>query len=669
MSFPRSILLLAIVVVCTCFFGCAEEPTDRQGQEVSLAITSPTEGSIVDEARFRVRGTAEGAREVDVNGQSTGVFNDEWDVLIDFEEGPATVTAEAGGEVATVDFYVDTTAPVIDLVSPERGLFIDEADSPEVTFAGQVVEEGSGIKALSLDGAAVDFDDDGQFSHTVTLEAGYNEFELRAVDEAGNVTVARRAALYGPTVDPASEIDSAAEVFIKPSTLEVAAEAIEAILTPERLTAFASEAMADNETIDIDTLTYDSLSVTITPNSAQPGDERGYLEVVIHVVGLEMDGTATFSSSDYDVTIGIDEVTVTTQITLSATDAGGLEIGIQGSELELDEEDLHFVAGDFSDEDSDTLRGLAATVVELAFSELLGDQVFDELFDPDVLRRQVELLGRTLEFQLFIRQVRVTGAGVYLNMGLAIDSPPYDGLPQVPGALNLPLGTPDAVDLDRDVQATTHRHALNRVLHGVWRAGLLHLRLEGDDFEGFDLPFDLDAGALALLFDERIRDLAGRDTPAGLKLQPLLPPVSSLATSKAAEDGQSIDLRVGELLVDLQLLPAGGSPIDLVTLALFIDLTAEFKAEDGQISVVLEANSRADVAEEHDIDFDDTELERLFENLFDTAVLMIGQEMDLSAQAELEWFTLEDIEATVHGHEGDQLSVGADVVANPDALQ
>ena len=68
------------------------------------------------------------------------------------------------------------------------------------------------------------------------------------------------------------------------------------------------------------------------------------------------------------------------------------------------------------------LRGIATDVARSAFSDLLSDRLIDQLYDPDVLRRKVELFGRTLEFQLLIRETNISSRGVYLNSSIAIVS-------------------------------------------------------------------------------------------------------------------------------------------------------------------------------------------------------------------------------------------------------
>jgi hypothetical protein len=666
--------LLVLSVLAIGLTGCAEDQTDGNLGPAAIAITYPEQDAFVNQSRFRVRGTAEGTEEVDVNGTTAEVVGGEWEALVTFEEGAQTVTASARDSQHTVDFVVDTIAPAITLESPVRGLFVEEDDAGEVTFEGVASDEGSGLQVLALDDVAVSYDDQGSFAHDASLDLGYNEFEIRAVDRAGNESTKLRAVMYGPLADPTSEIESAGEILLSASALETASQVIESLMTPERITQFVQTSLADNDTIEVDSVSFDALDVELIPNSPDANFPDGHLAIKVAVNNLSMAGTATVSGEPYDVTITLDEVTITTEVVLAASEAGGLDISFGQSELDFVEEDLHFSFADVNEDDlgqgwRDTLRSLAVVAAKAAFSGLLSDELFDQLYDPDVLRRQVELFGRTLEFQLYIREARTSSEGIYLNASVAIVSPRYEEVPEAPGALDLPLGQRTAPKVEGDVRLTTQRTALNRVLHGIWRSGLLTLELAGDDFAGYELPVELSASSLALLLDSRISSIDTQQTPAGLNLRPQLPPVASLVGSDQAESDGDVGIKLGELLVDLHLLPEGREPIKLATVALFVDATVAFEARDGKLALGIEAVARADLDEEPEIDLDDRDVEALFSDLIALTSQMIGDNLELTAAAELEWLRIENPQAEVHGEQLDQLSVTADLNANPDGVE
>jgi hypothetical protein len=658
------LILLATISIALGFSllaGCGDDEASLD--PATIAITFPEQDGFVNQSRFRVRGTAEGTDEVQVNGTTAEVVAGEWEALLSFEEGEQSVAASARGSEETVDFIVDTTAPTFVIDTPKRGLFVEENTSAEVTFAGTVSDEGTGLQLVALDGAAVSYDDEGAFSHPTGLDLGYNEFELRAVDRAGNEATKLRAVIYGPVADPTDEIESAAEIVVSPSVLESATQVVESLMTPERVTQFVQTSLADNANIAVDSVDFDSLDVELVPNSPDASFPNGYLGVEVAVVNVQIEGVATLGD-DYPVTITIDQATITTELTLAASDAGGLDVSFGQSELDLAEEDLHFSLGNTTEDDLETLRSIAITVAHAAFSGLLSDELFSQLYDPGVLRRQVELFGRTLDFQLFVREVRTSSEGIYLNASVAIVSPRYAEVPEAPGALNLALGQRTSPKIEGDILFTTHRTAMNRILHGVWRSGLLTLELAGADFAGYELPVELSASSLALLLDSRISSIDTQETPAGLNLRPQLPPVTSLADS----DG-GVGVNLGELLVDLHLLPAGGQPIKLATVALFVDATLEFEARDGKLALSVGAEARADLDAEPEIDLDDQEVEELFVDLITLTSEMIGDSLELTAAAELDWVRIDNPQAEIHGQKMDQLSVTVDVTANPDGVE
>src|SRR5690554_3149059 len=515
--FTTICILFLLSLGCAPIFGCSDEATPNKGaSDATLTITYPQSGAFINQARIMVRGTAQGVDTLKVNGQHAEVVSGEWKVLVDFAEGAAKATASADGAEATVDFVVDTIAPVIELTQPARGLMRDDASGNEVVFAGRVSEESSGLKVLGLDGAGVSFDEAGNFSHSAELRPGYNEFELRAVDGAGNTSKTMRAVVFGPLTGASDEIESAAEIKLSPVLFEDASAVILALMTPERISEFVQNSMADNETIALESVQFGAVDVQIAPHSQDMLHANGYLTLDLSVDALVIAGVVTFSGEDYPVTITLDHVDVSTEVLLAASEAGGLDISFGESLLEFEEDALHFDVAGMTEQDlGDGLRTVllrvANGVAKTAFSEILSDELFAQFYDPGLLRRSVELLGRTLEFQLYIRQVRITeGDGIFVKASIAVLSPKFEEVPDVAGALDLPQGPRTSSALEGDLLVSTRRTAVNRILHGAWRSGLLNLALVGSDFAGFELPVELSASALSVLLDSRISQLADK---------------------------------------------------------------------------------------------------------------------------------------------------------------
>ena len=87
-------------------------------------------------------------------------------------------------DVEEIAVYVDTTAPVITLNSPQDGA---EVETEEIYFVGSLNEMGT----LTLDGNPVMLGPGNEFDHgPVILIEGANVFQLLATDLAGNTTLA-----------------------------------------------------------------------------------------------------------------------------------------------------------------------------------------------------------------------------------------------------------------------------------------------------------------------------------------------------------------------------------------------------------------------------------------------------------------------------------------------
>ncbi|MGM0558854.1 MAG: hypothetical protein ACQEVA_20875 [Myxococcota bacterium] len=665
----RRVVLSLFLLSTALFLGCG--PDDGVGTAGAVQITYPEEGEFIGSSAVEVRGTVTDANTVTVNGQDAEVIGEEWSVRLDFPDGPTTVEAVTGENSDTVDFVVDTTPPTLELTAPARGLFITEEDGPAVQFTGTVSDDGSGLKLLKRDNVAVDYDDQGAFEHTFTADQGYNQTTLTAIDRAGNEATVMRGMIYGPMTDATSEIEDAVELLASPDAIDTATTVVEQLMTPERITEFATDAF-QNDNIALTSIDYDTLDVQATPRPSDPDHDTGYIDMEVYVENFVIEGTASLGGGDYPTTITVAEATLTTEITLEANEQGGLGITLGNTTLDLADEDLSFTVesengGQLSDDDVQILRDVAAGAVRTALAELLSDRLIDLLYDPGILRRKIEILGRTLEFQLYVRDTRISSDGVYVNTSLQLLSDRFEDVPEAPGALNLPLGLEQPPTIEGDILATSHENAVNRILHGVWRSGLLHQELSGSDFAGVDLPFELKASALSAIVDSRIADLEGPDAPAVLTLRPMLPPVVNLAET---EDGNSLAVDLGELLVDIAVVPSdGGEPTRVGTIAIFLDITATVVPQDGQLGLELEAVAEADLDAEPAFDMDDQAVEDALVRLMELALEVVGDDLQLGAETELLWLTITNPQTQVHGEEGDQLSITVDVEPNPGAIE
>src|SRR5690554_2211504 len=154
--FTTICILFLLRLNCAPIFGCSDETTPNKGtSDATLTITYPQSGAFINQTQIMVRNTAQGVDTLKVNGQHAKVVSGKWKMLVNFAEGTAKATASADNAEATIDFVVDTIAPVIELTQPTRGLMRDDTSGNEVVFAGRVSEKSSGLKVLGLDGTGI----------------------------------------------------------------------------------------------------------------------------------------------------------------------------------------------------------------------------------------------------------------------------------------------------------------------------------------------------------------------------------------------------------------------------------------------------------------------------------------------------------------------------------
>ncbi|UZN23727.1 hypothetical protein GM182_07715 [bacterium 3DAC] len=129
--------------------------------------------------------------------------------VVDLEPGTNTIVLkaydlngnEAQSDVITVEYTepVDDQAPTINITAPviPEGMVVYETDQPVVVVKGTVSDEGTGVKAVYVNGEQVDLIGD-TFAKKVELTQGSNEIEIVAIDYAGNIAKTSITVVYDP---------------------------------------------------------------------------------------------------------------------------------------------------------------------------------------------------------------------------------------------------------------------------------------------------------------------------------------------------------------------------------------------------------------------------------------------------------------------------------------
>ena len=109
-------------------------------------------------------------------------------------------------EAALVSFNIDSIAPVISIDSPIDGITVSE---PQITISGSISEPS----IVTVRDVEVVLDSSNRFSTEITLEEGFNNIFVSAVDAAGNDEIRAVMIIYNANLPP--EITSQAVVTAK----------------------------------------------------------------------------------------------------------------------------------------------------------------------------------------------------------------------------------------------------------------------------------------------------------------------------------------------------------------------------------------------------------------------------------------------------------------------
>lgn len=639
-------LLIALFFITSCSGDTSSPPL------ATLSIQVPEDQAIIGSTRVEVRGSATGVASVEVNGDVVDVVGGEWSTVLNASDGPLDIEVVAGALEESRSVTVDATAPLLVLESPERGFYQDLSEGDSILVKGRVEDATTGIESVFLGGQSIVLGTDGSFETEVLLREGLNDISISAVDGAGNESTALRGGIAGSFATPTETVGRAFRVFVQREALNTLETVIEETVTPELVTSFVT-ANFMNENVAIDTITFDPIDLEVNTST-------GALSVTLNVANVAVAGSFTISDDVYPTTIEVVQMGVTLPLSVSATDDGGLSLSFGTAVLNLEDEDLRFNIAGLTQDDANFLRNVMRQVVEYAFANFLSDQVFDQLFDPNVLIRRIEVFDRVITFELKFETVQVFGDGILVELSVTMPDEEFEEVRDVPGALNRIPGNPNGPVSENDLLFTTTHQALDRIFHGVWRSGLLHQTFDQERFAGFELPIELTVAELGLVLGSGVTQLAPAGTPLALRLRPLLPPVVDLT-----QDSR-ISLALSETMVDLVLQPSGGEEIVVASIAAFLELDVLLELDGVEVLVGFETNVRADLDSEA-VDFDDRAIEGLLTDILTLVPEVLAQSLRLRGEADVEWVILNNPGIELHG-DGAYVTLSTAMTPNPDGF-
>ena len=399
----------------------------------------------------------------------------------------------------------DVEVPVISLTSPA----VSDWSEGEVTVAGTVSDDGSGLSELLINGVAVEPDADGSFSHTLSPEAGVLAVVVAATDLAGNSADVRASVIVGERLAAGESLADAMRLHVGPEVLD----RIAGQLQPEHIDEPIGAEIAVLDTpcgpmsIEASWLSTSVSSVGLAPSDAG-------LELTIGLEDLKIALTATAPGCGF-VTEGamVDHSpTIHTVTALSVED--GVPVASPVS-AEVEFSDLELYMGDVTDALLD--MGLSEVVVGDAISDAVSSQLAIALagtLSEMQFTERIVLIDHHIDLGAALSDIAISSDGISLSMDAAIAGTAEDST----GSLMLPQ--PDTLSPDGDIALSLPLNTLNRLMHGIWVGGGLGLE-----------DIDIDNVLLGALFPDA--------TDVRLSLASTLPPV---VTPASADDGAMFNM-------------------------------------------------------------------------------------------------------------------------------
>lgn len=572
----------------------------------TLILEAPENGLVTEAASITVRGRVTRARSVLVNGSEVPVADDRFTVEVPLVEGENPIIVHvAGGPTDARTVVRDSQAPLISLSGPRRGQFLDAAAGPPtLDVAGQVTDAGIGVWHVTLDGTPLQLDAQGRFAARIQPPSGrIHTLVVEATDFVGHVSRATRSALAGRFAHPSAPVPQAISGSVQAAAIDALEPFLARMIMEQGLDEMiASQGSGDFEIHDV---SYSRLEIDLTPVD---GALRAVIRVYDLVVDFETEQEILFVDVTFEGEAKASRVDLTTRLVFTVTPEGSLGLRMEDPSVSL--HDFRVDIRNFPGFLENLLRGTIEDMAVGALEDALRGQVIPELFDPSMLHREVDLLGRTILFNAAIRDLAIDPSGIRLELEASAEGAPDPRVPPAPGALSDPEPLPALPPAQAHLQLLLADDLANRVLHGVWRSGLLHSTLDellaAQGGEGGGLPIQLNVGLLNSFCGNAFKGVLDDALPVGLRLAGLLPPVAH----PLDDPERPLGLQLGDLLLGFEAQQPDGSVVPLLTAAVAADCAIGLRQQpDGKLKPEIRAVTVADLVEEPLVDLNDEAVE------------------------------------------------------------
>lgn len=399
----------------------------------------------------------------------------------------------------------DREPPALAVTAPARAARLDEQ---AVVVTGRASDAGSGLAAVTVNGAEAEVAADGRFRAELALEGGVSLLEVVARDGAGNQARDVRAVLSGPRSQE-SAIAAGLMARIGPRGYALVAEAVGAALAASDLGAAAPGALMSVPgcfAVELVGLQHGAIDVALEPRAGGVGVAVAVRDLVVDL-RVELGGLCDLEGSSAPARLRADALWLRGLARVAVAggrvtpDLGGLVADFDGFDL-----DTALVPGAAVDLLVDAAPAELAGALGGAVGGLAADAIGDALGELDAVEWTTAIQGLGLT-------VRLAPAALVAGVdGLAVTSSVelrFEGIGPVEHAAGGGPGSPPALDGDSAVRLAVADEVANLALAALWTGGFLDRSVVLPEDSAARTRLGLDRLELALALPPMVRSRDG----------------------------------------------------------------------------------------------------------------------------------------------------------------
>ena len=459
--------------------------------------------------------------------------------------------------------------------------------------------EGGNAPVLTIAGVEVVPSADGSFSADVPAEDGLKTVVTTWM-ENGKGPEDRRSVLINADADPTVPLDEVVSVNISTAAFAAIGQLMGTYISgldPAEL--LQGQPPSD---FTVEEITYSGVSVDLVPTDGALEIRFSIRDLSIRLKGkvrvvIRLSVHASMHSNNAVIVarLGVDD-----------DGNGGLAINMQSADVDLQgfSYNIRHVPGAIESWFENKVRKMAEEMMEEAISGV----VIPNLFDPDSLSQQIDIMDTQVNMDLGVGDVEMTPQGMVFDLAgtaAAVDIV-HDG-EAVRSIAAAPIADPSGIDV------AIASGFINRILHAIWAGGALDMEV---DLASGDAPPTL--GFLKAPLGQAAADIPA-DAPLEVTVRALSPPVAWIDNGA----DKPIVIQVGNLMLDL-----GAAGEHLVTISLDLEVRLNLLAENGGFTPEMDVAVNADVAETPKGPVNEAAIENLIEIMAAALPALIVEDAD-----------------------------------------